>query len=113
LARVNESQQPFGSREQRIAFNEVWSRKLNERKASSMRSGLPTAGFRCECGVSNCGSWLSLSLSEWEKARSRSNRFVVTPGHVEGDVEVVVEDYPDFWLVEKQGETKDLVEELK
>jgi hypothetical protein len=38
---------------------------------------------------------------------------VVAPGHVEGDVEVVVEDYPDFWLVEKQGETKDLVEELK
>ena len=76
-----------------------------------MRSGLPTAGFRCECGVSNSGSWLSLSLSEWDKARSRSNRFVVTPGHVEGDVEVVVEEYPDFWLVEKQGEAKTIVEE--
>jgi hypothetical protein len=36
---------------------------------------------------------------------------VVTPGHVEGDVEVVVEEYPDFWLVEKQGEAKTIVEE--
>jgi hypothetical protein len=109
---VNESR-PFSSREQRIAFNEAWYRELNERKALSMRSGLPTAGFRCECGVLNCGSWLSLSQSEWEEARSRSNRFAVAPGHVAGDVEVVVEEYPDFWLVDKQGEAKDIVEELK
>jgi hypothetical protein len=37
----------------------------------------------------------------------------VAPGHVAGDVEVVVEEYPDFWLVDKQGKAKDIVEELE
>ena len=50
LTLVNESEAPFSSREERIAFNEAWCRDLNERKADWMRSGLPTAGFRCECG---------------------------------------------------------------
>ena len=51
--------------------------------------------------------------SEWEEARSRSNRFAVAPGHVAGDVEVGSRKIPDFWLVDKQGEAKDIVEELK
>lgn len=87
---MNESEAPFSSREERIAFNEAWCRDLNERKADWMRSGLPTAGFRCECGQMNCGSRLPLSASAWEEARSR----------------------PNFWLVEKQGEAGDIVEEL-
>ena len=124
---MNESEAPFSSREERIAFNEAWCRDLNERKADWMRSGLPTAGFRCECGQMNCGSRLPLSASyttqacpgetplsasAWEEARSRPNRFAVAPGHVAPDVEAVVKQYSDFWLVEKQGEAGDIVEEL-
>jgi hypothetical protein len=60
----------------------------------------------------NCGSRLLLSASAWEEARSRRNRFAVAPGHVAPDVEVVVKQYSDFWLVEKQGEVGDIVEEL-
>jgi hypothetical protein len=112
LTLVNESESPFSSREERIAFNEAWCRDLNERKADWMRSGLPTAGFRCECGQMNCGSRLPLSASAWEEARSRPNRFAVAPGHVAPDVEAVVKQYSDFWLVEKQGEAGDIVEEL-
>ena len=109
---MNESEAPFSSREERIAFNEAWCRDLNERKADWMRSGLPTAGFRCECGEMNCGSRLPLSASALEEARSRPNRFAVAPGHVAPDVEAVVKQYSDFWLVEKQGEAGDIVEEL-
>jgi hypothetical protein len=98
---MNEAQPSFGSRKERIAANEAWCRELNERKAEWIKSGLQTAGFRCECWQIDCGSRLSLSPSEWDEARARSNRFAVAPGHVARDVEGVVKEYPDFWLVEK------------
>jgi hypothetical protein len=106
-------QPPFGSREERIAYNEAWCRSLNERKAQWMESGLATAGFRCECWQLDCGSRFQLSPEEWKEARARSNRFAVAPGHVDGEVEAVVKKYPRFWLVEKQGEAGDVASELE
>ena len=110
---MDEFRPSFGSREERIAHNEAWCRNLNERKALWMKSGLPAAGFRCECGHMNCGARFHLSGTQWKEARERSDRFVVAPGHVARDVEVVVKEYPDFWLVEKQGEAEKIVEELE
>ena len=106
------SRLPFGTRKERIAYNESWCRHLNERKAQWLKSGLPTAGFRCECGQMNCDSRLRLSDTEWKEARERSDRFAVAPEHVAVEVEVVVKEYPDFWLVEKQGEAGDIAESL-
>jgi len=99
-------------RDKRIAYNEAWFRDLNKRKARWMKSGLPTAGFRCECGDSACGVRLQLSKGDWDEARSEPNRFVVAPGHVAYDVEVVVKEHADFWLIEKQGEAEELVRKL-
>jgi hypothetical protein len=110
---MGEFQSPFGSREERIAHNEAWCRDLNERKAEWMKSGLSTAGFRCECAEMDCGSRFHLSAAEWKEARSRPDRFAVAPGHVARDVEVVVKKHPDFWIVEKQGEAAEIVEEIK
>jgi hypothetical protein len=61
----------------------------------------------------HCGSRFRLSQEHWEEARARPDRFVVAPGHVARDVEVVVKEYPDFWLVEKRGEAEEIVEELE
>jgi hypothetical protein len=116
---MNESKAPFVSRQQRIAFNEAWRRRTNEawcrahHEAQGPMDEWRRTGFRCECGQMNCGSHLRLSAREWEEARSGSDRFVVTPGHVARDVEVVVEQHPDFWIVEKQGEAEEIVEELE
>ena len=110
---MNGPQPPFGSREERIAYNEAWCRALNERKAEWMESGLSTAGFRCECWQMDCGFRFQLSADEWKEARSRSNRFAVAPGHVATDLETVVEKYPHFWLVDKHGEAAEAVEELE
>jgi hypothetical protein len=104
---------PFGTREQRIAFNEAVCRGLNERKAQWIDDGLPTAGFRCECGTIHCGSRFRLSQEHWDEARARPARFVVAPEHVAPDVEVVVKEYPEFWLVEKRGEAEEIAEELE
>jgi hypothetical protein len=110
---MDESQVLPGSREGRIARNEAWCRDLNERKAEWMKSGLPTAGFRCECAQIDCGSRFRLSAAEWKETRSRPDRFAVAPGHIARDVEKVVKEYAEFWLVEKQGEAAAIAEDLK
>jgi hypothetical protein len=102
---------PLGTREQRVALNEALCRRLNERKAEWMESGLSTAGFRCECVTLHCGSRIPLSPKGWNEARSE-NRFVVAPGHIAPEVEAVVKEYPEFWLVEKQGEARGIAEKL-
>ena len=109
---VQSTKPPFGSHAERVAYNEDWCRRLNERTAKWMESGELTAGFRCECWRADCGARLSLSSQEWQDARARPNRFAVAPGHVAGDVETVVKEHPHFWLVEKRGEAGDVAEEL-
>src|SRR4051794_41751237 len=69
-----------------------------------MQSGVPAAGFRCECWQVDCNERIPLSETEWEEVRSEANRFAVTPGHVAADLEAVIKKHPNFWLVEKHGE---------
>lgn len=108
----DDSQGGFRSRDERIAFNESLCRDLNRRKVLWMKSRLPSANFRCECGDVNCGSRFLLSETEWSEVRSRPDRFAVAPEHVAHDVETVVKEYPEFWIVEKQGEAEDIAEQL-
>jgi hypothetical protein len=108
---VAESIQPlFGSREKRIAFNEAKCRDFN--KAQWMK-GYSAGGFRCECWQLDCTARFPLSGREWHQVRSWPNRFAVAPGHLAPDVEVVVERYPHFWLVEKLGEAGEVAESLE
>jgi hypothetical protein len=102
----------MSSREERIAYNEDWSRRLNERKAEWIDNGYITAGFRCECWDANCVERIHLSGSEWRKVRSRANRFAIAPGHVRADVETVVEENAGFWIVDKRGEAGTVAEKL-
>jgi hypothetical protein len=105
-------QPPFGSREERIAYNEAWCRNLNERKAEWMKGGHLAAGFRCECWQVECDERIRLSGTEWREVRSRANRFAVVPGHIASEHESVIAEYPHFWLIEKQGEAGEVAEEL-
>ena len=100
------------SREQRIACNEAWCRDLNERKAEWLKNGDLAAGFRCECWQADCRERIPLSGEEWREARSGPTRFAVSPGHVAGEFETVIEEYPHFWLVEKHGEAGEVAEVL-
>ena len=102
----------FGSRKERIAYNESWCRDLNRRKAGWIANGHATAGFRCECAQVNCGARFPLSLGEWNAIRSRPNRFAVAPEHVAPGIEIVLKRYADFWIVEKQGEAALVAEAL-
>jgi hypothetical protein len=100
------------SKEERVAHNEAFFRDLNERKAEWIKSGQPTAGFRCECWRIDCGARIRLSWPEWEEVRSKANRFAVAPEHIDIEVEEVVREFPHFWIVEKRGEAGDVAEKL-
>jgi hypothetical protein len=99
-----------GSREERLAHNEDWCRDLNERKAEWLEGGHLAAGFRCECWNVDCSDRIKLSGVQWKEVRSRGNRFAVAPGHVVGEFETVVKEYPHFWLIEKHGQAGDAAE---
>jgi len=98
------------TRRERLAHNEALDRQLNERKAEWMEEGLATAGFRCECATLHCGARFRLSPKRWQEVHFRSDRFLVAPGHVAAEIEVVVEESPDYWIVEKQGEAAKIAE---
>ena len=112
LVEKDSLQPPAGSREERVAYNEDWSRQLNERKAEWLDNGYVAAGFRCECWEPNCAERIRLSGPEWRKVRSRDNRFAVAPGHVSGEIETVVEEHPSFWIVDKKGKAGKVAKEL-
>jgi hypothetical protein len=105
-------QLPFGSRDHRIAYNESWSRSLNESHAEWSLGRDSSADFRCECWRPDCAERISLSAEDWKLVRSEPNQFAVAPNHVAEDFEAVITTCPDFWLVEKFGEAGEIAEKL-
>jgi hypothetical protein len=103
----------FGTREERRVYNEALERQLNEHKDHWIKRGLPTAGFRCECANLQCGARIRLARGHWEEARARPNRFVVAPEHVAPNLEVVVKEYPEYWLVEKKGAAEEIADKTE
>lgn len=103
-------QPPFGSREERIAYNEAWSRSLNERRAgwALRREAMPS--FRCECWRDDCTERIPLSAEDWRMVRAEPTRFAVAPDHVAENFEAVVKAFPRFWLIEKFGEAGKIAE---
>ncbi len=104
-------------REARLAKNEDHFRDINESlrekhvHATVVRSGpLP---FVCECASGDCTEAVELTLEEYRDVRRSTTRFVVVPGHVVPDVEIVVETNPRFAVVEKVGEAGDVAHELE
>jgi hypothetical protein len=89
----------------RIGRNEALFREVNVRIDDLNRTfsdlGDQTMHVVCECGDLACAAGLVVSLSDYERIRADPALFFVEPGHVEEDVEDVVEDQPGFQVVRK------------
>jgi hypothetical protein len=97
--------EPSEAREERLAKNEVIFRTVNEsieQKALQM-GGLDEYEFICECSTAECFERISLTLRQYEHIRREGVRFVVTPGHEDVEVELVVGKSGAYWIVEKDG----------
>jgi hypothetical protein len=105
-------QLPFGSREERIAHNQAWARSLNERHAEWAGASEAMSDFRCECWQEGCVERIPLSGEEWRMVRAEASRFAVAPDHVAENFEVVVKEFPRFWMLEKLGEAGEIADKL-
>ena len=101
-------------RKQRIAVNEDAFRKVNQSidKVAEASPGTGAIDFVCECGRRECQETVSVRPEEYTKVREDSSHFFVLPSHAIPDAETVIEKRSDYWIVEKTGFAKDLVEGL-
>lgn len=94
--------------------NQSLFREVNERIESAATKLGPTfTEFMCECADESCFEYVSMTLEEYAAVRERSTHFVVKPGHVYPDVEVVSGGAGDrFEVVEKLDVAAEVAEEL-
>ena len=93
------------ARDERLANNEVIFRTVNEAiQQKAIGFGvLDHFEFICECASSSCFERISLSLEQYEGIRAEGATFVVSPGHVYDEIELVTERQPSYWFVRKDG----------
>jgi hypothetical protein len=92
------------TQEQRIAANEALFRRANELlrlRYEELRLDSERLPFICECGDETCTRTLTLTLDEYRDVRRHSHHYVVVPGHELAASEDVVEEEPDYSIVEK------------
>jgi hypothetical protein len=100
----------------RIARNQATFRQANEEvEAAAARMGAGVAetfGFFCECSNPSCTRMVAMTLPQYEAVREDATKFAVKPGHVEGDVEHVVETHAGYWVVQKSAAAAEEAERL-
>jgi DNA-directed RNA polymerase subunit RPC12/RpoP len=97
-----------------IARNEDRARSFNEKLERSGRAqdANGVAEFLCECGNRDCSQTIEILIGEYQGVRRDPKRFVVARGHVAEDVEIVVEERPEYSVVEKVGRPGEIAEDL-
>ena len=104
----------MGRSAERAATNEARFRQANEQiheKVLELGVRDGRAPYLCECENERCTTVVLLAVAEYEDVRSGSRRFLVVPGHEDGD-DLVVGRHDGFTVIEKTGEEGRLVEEL-
>ena len=103
------------ARQERLARNEALFREVNERVlaiAAVHGDDDHVYEFYCECSNVDCTFHLRATIAQYEAVRAHPDRFLIAPSHSLPEIETVVEKRDEWWVVEKQGEPGQLVEEL-
>ena len=98
-------------RERKAGRNQALFREVNERVAELNADEAPLDKqwqFICECANPDCLTMVTLTGDEYRQVRSEPTYFFVAPGHVAGEVEIVVADLGRFVIVDKQGKAADV-----
>jgi hypothetical protein len=92
--------------EERAGRNEAIFREVNENVAKlEGRLGTESESLPviCECAQADCTTQFEISRDEYARVRQHPDRFIVVRGHEGPSVERVVEEHPEYVVVEKQG----------
>jgi hypothetical protein len=87
----------------RAARNEALFRKVNEAIERGVWPGEQDQPirFRCECARLDCNQAVELTPHEYERVRQHPRWFIAVPGHVQPEIERIVERTAGYVLVEK------------
>ncbi|MDF2460902.1 MAG: hydrolase [Candidatus Saccharibacteria bacterium] len=90
-----------------IATHNQRTRRLAERVLDNDSKAFMPLSFTCECSDASCSETVPLSVEEYVAAHSRTDYFIIRPGHEQTDIERVVACYPStgqsrYCVVEKQ-----------
>ena len=103
------------SRADRVAKNEAMHRAVNreiENVAEDFgERGGDTIDVLCECGQPGCTSLLSLTIADYDRVHGQRDRFIVAHGHMDPELERVVEESGEYLVVDKFGEAEATDEE--
>ena len=91
---------------ERRATNEALFRDVNERIAESAeRFEADRTEFVCECSDPSCTQRVPATLGEYEQVRTEPTKFLLAPGHEQGDIEDIVTERARYTIVDKVQDT--------
>jgi len=99
-------------REKRLAENEALFREVNERVQEAAARGSGAYDYFCECANVDCTFRITLAREEYEAVRADSKQFVVLPDHYTPEIENLVAQNETHWIVRKEGDAGEYVEQL-
>lgn len=104
-------------RERRATHNQALFRSVNERLEQlneGFREFAAYGSWMCECVRADCNEMIEMTLGEYEEVRRHPDRFAVVPdaGHVDPELEEVVDAGERYWTIEKIGSAAEVAHRL-
>jgi hypothetical protein len=87
-------------RARKLVHNEALFREVNATIAAA-RFDQTEIRFVCECSDENCALTILLRRGDYERIRGHDAWFFVLPGHELPEIEDVLEQHRDYYVVEK------------
>jgi hypothetical protein len=99
------------SREERVARNEELFQVVNRQieKLEETLGRRKTFAMVCECGKKHCLAGFDVEPAVYQRVRSNPLLFFVVPGHEDAEAERVVEQTPEYLVVEKVGRAAEAI----
>jgi hypothetical protein len=107
IGHVNgETDDPAAAEERNRARSQALIREVNEHVFAFTTSSVTGDKLLviCECAAVSCSAPVSVTQDEYERVRRSATQFIVKPGHTDGGGERIVDELPEFVVVEKVGE---------
>jgi hypothetical protein len=99
---------------QRQARNEATFRATNrEIEGISKALGDTNLEVICECGQEDCVATIEVAADVYDSVHRERDRFIVTPGHEDPEIENVVERAERYVVVDKFGAAEEIAEHAR
>jgi hypothetical protein len=102
----------MSKRETRLAENESFFRRINERLEELEPESATSLVVLCECADPDCAQRLAILHTEYDAVRADAAQFVVAHGHANPEIESVVSRTDRFDVVRKHGAAGEVAEQL-